>query len=483
MQNFTPQDIEQIKKHGLSTDTIVQQLSDFASGFPFANIVSPATLSHGIMDADSHTDTYRETYKQNKDNYKIVKFVPASGAATRMFKDLFEFLSSDTMNANTQTVLHNLEKFAFYDDLKKFLPENPTNHDIIECLITERGLNYGALPKALLKFHKYENENRTALAEHLIEGAQYATCNNTVNIHFTISPEHIQGFEQLISELVPAYQEKLGVTYNVSMSTQKPQTDTIAVNLDNTPFRNPDNTLLFRPAGHGALIANLNDLDADIVFIKNIDNVCPDSARGDTIIYKETLAGILIETQQKIFNLLHQIENSPTSQQLDDIKSFISDTLNIDLAPNPSIDSIRTILNRPIRVCGMIKNTGAPGGGPFIVRAPDGTTSLQIIEPGQISPSQQDILKNGEYFSPADLVCGIRDWHGNKFDLTQYIDHETGFISEKSKHGKPLRAMERPGLWNGAMAKWNTIFVKIPGTTFTPAKVVTDLIKDGHTEK
>lgn len=483
MSNFTPQDIEQIEKHGLNLDTVMRQLADFASGFPYADIISPATLSHGIMDADSQIDKYREIYHKNKDNYKIVKFVPASGAATRMFKDLFEFLSSGTMNATTQTVLDNIEKFAFYDDLKQYLPENPTDHDIIECLVTERGLNYGALPKALLKFHKYKGENRTALAEHLTEGAQYATCNNTVNIHFTVSPEHIAGFKELISQLVPEYEQRLGIAYNISMSTQKPQTDTIAVKLDNTPFRNPDNTLLFRPAGHGALIENLNDLDADIVFIKNIDNVCPDSARSDTIIYKETLAGILIETQQQIFNMLSQIENSPTPQQLDEIKSFISNTLNIDLSTDSSIDTIREVLNRPIRVCGMIKNTGAPGGGPFIVRASNGSTSLQIVEPGQIAPEQQHILKNGEYFSPADLVCGVRDWRGEKFDLTKYIDHETGFISEKSKNGMPLRAMERPGLWNGAMAKWNTIFVKIIGTTFTPAKVVTDLIKDEHTEK
>lgn len=483
MFNFTPQDIKQIENHGLTVDIVNRQLNDFKTGFPFADIVAPANLTRGIIDADARANEYRDIYNQHRNEYKIVKFVPASGAATRMFKDLFAFLESGTMNATTQMVLDNLEKFAFYDDLAQYLPANPTNHDIIECLITERGLNYGALPKALLKFHKYGNETRTALAEHLIEGAHYAATNRSVTVHFTVSPEHMDGFQNLLMTLIPEYEQKFGIKYNISMSTQKPETDTIAVELDNTPFRNPDGTLLFRPAGHGALIENLNDIDADIIFIKNIDNVCPDCARADTIKYKEVLAGILLENQRRIFDMLNTLDSDTDTNKLSQIRDYISNTLNISLPANAPLDMIRDILNRPLRVCGMIKNTGAPGGGPFIVRAQDGTTSPQIVEPGQIAPEQQDILKQGEYFSPADLVCGVRDWHGNKFNLTQYIDHNTGFISEKSKNGRPLRAMERPGLWNGAMAKWNTIFVKTLGTTFTPAKVVTDLIKPEHTEK
>ncbi len=483
MFNFTPQDIKQIENHGLTVDTVNRQLNDFKTGFPFADIVAPANLTRGIVDADARADEYRDIYNQHRNEYKIVKFVPASGAATRMFKDLFSFLESGTMNATTQTVLDNLEKFAFYDDLVQYLPANPTNRDIIECLITERGLNYGALPKALLKFHKYSNETRTALAEHLIEGAHYATTNRSVTVHFTVSPEHMDGFQNLLMTLIPEYEQKFGIKYNISMSTQKPETDTIAVELDNTPFRNSDGTLLFRPAGHGALIENLNDIDADIIFIKNIDNVCPDCARADTIKYKEVLAGILLENQRRIFDMLNTLDYDTDTNKLSQIRDYISNTLNISLPTNAPLDMIRNILNRPLRVCGMIKNTGAPGGGPFVVHAQDGTTSPQIVEPGQIAPEQQDILKQGEYFSPADLVCGVRDWHGNKFNLTQYIDHNTGFISEKSKNGRPLRAMERPGLWNGAMAKWNTIFVKTLGTTFTPAKVVTDLIKPEHTEK
>ena len=285
MPNFSQQDIEQIKNHGLTIDVINQQINDFKSGFAFADIMSPATIGDGIQEMLS--PDFAEIFNKNKDNYKIVKFVPASGAATRMFKDLFEFLSSGIMNKTTQGVLDNLTDFAFYSDLKQFLPENATPKQIIEALITNRGLNYGALPKGLLKFHKYNDENRTAVAEHLVEGAQYAATNNIVKIHFTVSPEHVSGFKDLLKILVPTYESKFGVKYDISMSTQKSETDTIAVNLDNTPFRNDDGSLLFRPAGHGALIENLNDIDADIIFIKNIDNVCPDGLRDDTILYKQ----------------------------------------------------------------------------------------------------------------------------------------------------------------------------------------------------
>lgn len=473
MPNFTENDIQQINKHGLNIDIIAQQLHDFETGFPFSDIISPAIIGHGLR--PSPADTYAKLYRENRDKYKIVKFVPASGAATRMFKDLFEYLSTGEMNQTTQTVLDNLAEFAFYDDLKQTLPENATAHDIIECLVGERGLNYGAQPKALLQFHKYNGFCRTALAEHLAEGAQYAQSNNTVNIHFTVSPEHIDRFNKILAKIVPGFESDFGVKYNISMSTQKPETDTIAVNMDNTPFRNDDGSLLFRPAGHGALIENLNDIDADIIFIKNIDNVCPENARADTIYHKELLAGTLIDTQNKIFEYMRQLDNGTAN--IAEIQAFISENLGIVGTPE---SDIKKILNRPLRVCGMIRNTGEPGGGPFWVRATDGTKSLQIVEPGQIAPENINILKHGEFFSPTDLACGVRDWRGNKFNLTEFVDKNTGFISEKSKNGRPLRAMERPGLWNGAMAKWNTVFIETPGTTFTPVKVISDLIKPTH---
>ncbi|MBR5625449.1 MAG: DUF4301 family protein [Alphaproteobacteria bacterium] len=476
MTDFLPSDIEQIQSHGLSLQTIQQQMSDFAAGFPYAEIISAATANNGVMPVTDKSIT--DEYTKNQDKYKIVKFVPASGAATRMFKDLFEFLSTGTMNKITATVLDNLTEFAFYNDLKQFLPDNPSDHDIIECIVTNRGLNYGNLPKGLLQFHKYDTFNRTAVAEHLTEGAQYATSNSTANIHFTVSPEHKSGFEKLLNKIVPEYEREFNVKYNIEMSTQKPETDTIAVNPDNTPFRNDDNTLLFRPAGHGALIKNLNEIDADIIFIKNIDNVCHEKNRSNTIVNKKILAGIAIKNQNQIFEYLRKLDNGTADET--EIINFINKNLGIKISDT---SEIRATLNRPLRVCGMTRNTGAPGGGPFWTKNANGFTSLQIIEPNQISPEQAHLLKDSQYFNPVDIVCMPRDYTGKKFDLIKYIDPKTGFISEKSKNGQPLRAMERPGLWNGAMSNWNTIFVEVPITTFTPAKVITDLLSAGHNNK
>lgn len=481
MSQFSDSDIMQINSHGLTLETVNKQISDFQTGFPYSDIVSAATLNNGALCMDTDMNKYIDIYDNNCDKYKIVKFVPASGAATRMFKDLFEYMSSGTMNKTTQTVLDNITNFAFWHDLESILPANPSDMDKIKYLVSECGLNYGNLPKGLLQFHKYDNECRTAIAEHLIEGALYARANNCVNIHFTVSPEHIDGFQSHLDTIVPIYEQKFGVKYNISMSVQKKQTDTIAVNMDNTPFRNDDGTLLFRPAGHGALIENLNDIDGDIIFIKNIDNVCPDNMREDTVKYKKLIGGILIETQAKIFEYMHALDNNTAN--IDEISEFIKTTLNITLPEPATHDNVRAILNRPLRICGIIKNTGAPGGGPFLVRDKDNIISPQIVEPGQISPDNMSILHNGEYFSPTDIACGLRDYTGKHFDLTNYIDHTAGFISTKSKNGRELRAMERPGLWNGAMAKWNTIFVITPLTTFTPAKTIIDLISTEHLAK
>lgn len=479
MKNFSDADISQIHHHGLSIDTVTKQLHDFETGFPYSNINRPATDGDGIIIPDEKiAKTAITKYDEYRNTHKIVKFVPASGAATRMFKDLYAFLDSGEMNKQTQTVLDMLEKFAFYDALKKYLPDNPTPRDIIECILTPRGLNYGAAPKALIQFHKYADTSRTALAEHLVEGALYAIGeNNTVNIHFTVSPEHRTGFEELLSKIVPEYAQKYGTKYDISMSHQMPQTDTIAVNLDNTPFRNDDGTLLFRPAGHGALIENLNDIDADLIFIKNIDNICTDGDRDITIYNKKLLAGIAIDVQEKIFDYIRKIDNG--TAVLEQVQDFINTQLGIQTNIT-DMGMARAILNRPLRVCGIIKNTGAPGGGPFWVNDASGAQSLQIVEPGQIAPNQIDILTKGKYFSPTDLVCMVRDINGKHFNLPDYVDAAAGFISEKSKNGRPLRAMERPGLWNGAMAHWNTIFVETPITTFTPVKTICDLLDKTH---
>lgn len=456
-------------KHSITLEILLKQLWNFKNGFPFANVKSAAIPGNGITTPSSDIPLY------STDEYKIVKFVPASGAATRMFRDLFTYLSTNEMNTTTQTVLDNLEKFAFYDDLKVFLPENASDRDIIECIITERGLNYGNLPKGLLKFHKYGNETRTAVAEHLAEGSQYAASHGMVNIHFTVSPEHIDGFNQILNTLVPEYEQKTGLKYDITLSMQKPETNTIAVNPDNTPFLDENGNFVFRPAGHGALIENLNDIDADIIFIKNIDNVCPEHARDDTIRNKRLLLNYGIHIQRQIFEYINAIDNGTADTDI--IHDFICNHLGY----RPAVGTdLRSVLNRPLRVCGMVLNTGAPGGGPFWTTDRHGNESLQIVESAQISPEQSSILTSGQYFNPVDLICFVRDYQGNKFDLHEFIDPNTGFISEKSHNGRPLRAMELPGLWNGAMAKWNTVFVSVPLSTFTPAKVVTDLINGGH---
>lgn len=479
MYEFSDQDIQQIHNHGLSLEAIKQQLQNFIDGFPYSNILSAATIDNGVLPMLSHD--YAEYFDANRHDYNIVKFVPASGAATRMFKDLFEYLSTKEMNKTTQLVIDNLPNFAFYQDLMAILPQNATSYDVIEHLVTDRGLDYGNQPKALIQFHKYKDFNRTALEEHLVEGALYSESRGIVNIHFTVSPEHRTGFEKLLSEKLHEYETKFNVKYNISMSVQKTETDTIAVNLDNTPFRNKDGTLLFRPAGHGALIENLNDIDADIIFIKNIDNICPDCGRNDTVLHKKLLAGMAIKTQQEIFRHIRAIDSGAAN--LSDVREFIINTLGIRNLDISDISEMRKILNRPLRICGIIKNTGEPGGGPFWVRDEMGTESLQIVEPGQIAPDNISILKNGEFFSPTDIVCMTRDINGHAFNLSEYIDTNAGFISEKSKDGRKLRAMERPGLWNGAMARWNTIFVETPLSTFTPVKVIIDLLNQGHIQQ
>ncbi len=476
---FSDQDIKQISAHGLTIDEINNQIEKFKSGFPFMNIVKPAVSNDGIkIFDDSEIAKYTQIYDEYCKNHGIIKFVPASGAATRMFKDLFEFMNSGMHNKTSEYVINNIDKFAFWDDLKKYLPNKASDTDIIKCILTDSGLNYGNLPKALIPFHKYSDYARTPVEEHLSECAQYAISNNSANIHFTISPEHRAGFTALLNRILPQYESQYGIKYNVSLSEQNQSTDTIAVNPDNTIFRNSDNSLLFRPSGHGALIDNLNRIDSDLIFIKNIDNVTTKSLRNDTVKYKKLLGGVLVSVQSEIFNLLNKIDNKDID--IDTLHNFIINNIGIKIENKLTINEYRDILNRPLRVCGMVRNTGAPGGGPFWVRRKNGIIDLQIVESSQISPSDKHIMQESEYFNPVDLVCGTKDYTGKKFDLEKYIDNDTGFISEKSKDGKNLRAMERPGLWNGAMSHWNTIFVAVSPATFTPVKVVSDLISPAH---
>ncbi len=483
MIELSPDDLFQIKKNNLTYEDINKQIELFKAGFPYVNITAPAAIDNGILKLPiSEENELIALYESNINKYDIIKFVPASGAATRMFKDLFEFLSGNTENNIARKVLNNIERFAFYDDLKHLLPEDADDEETISCIVSDKGLAYGNMPKALIKFHKYACGPITALEEHLAEGAQYASSNGIVKIHFTVSPEHRGGFENLLSEVVDKYQDFFNVKYDISMSEQKKSTDTIAVNLDNTFFRDDDGHLLFRPSGHGALIANLNDLDADIIFVKNIDNVCVADKRADTIRYKKILAGLLIKLQKRIHNYLQYWDTDP--EYIKEVKNFLVNDLQQKNLPDVApAEYYKELLNRPIRVCGMVKNVGAPGGGPFWVKSEDGTESLQIVESSQIAPTARNIMNESSHFNPVDLVCGVKDFLGNKFNLFDFIDEKTGFISEKTKSGKPLRAMERPGLWNGAMAKWISVFVDVPVTTFSPVKYVSDLLLPEHQSK
>ena len=353
------------------------------------------------------------------------------------------------------------------------------------------GLNYGNLPKGLLLFHSYEEGNRTPVGEQMTEGTLYAKDKNgVVNIHFTVSEEHKELFELLVAARRLGYELKLGAKFRVSYSVQKPSTDTLAVDMENNPFRDEGGSLLFRPGGHGALIENLNDIDSDFIFIKNIDNVVPDRLKESEALYKQLLGGVLVKMQQRAFGYLGELTSGKCSNgKLQEILKFTENELCITSSDKSfaNEEELRNYLiaklDRPFRVCGMVKNEGEPGGGPFIVENPDGTASLQILESSQIDINDAravDAFKHGSHFNPVDLVCGVKCYKNNKFDLTQFVDKNTGFISQKSKNGKELKALELPGLWNGAMSDWNTIFVEVPVSTFNPVKTVNDLLRLEH---
>ena len=475
---FTEKDLQQIEKHGLTPDAVERQLENFRRGFPFLKVVRAASPGDGVMvvgDAEAAAAVAR--YEREADRLGIVKFVPASGAATRMFKELFEFVNEGKRGKGIDTLLDNIGRFAFWPELKAVLPPDADDKATVRAIVKD-GLGYGQKPKGLVTFHAYPEGARKAVEEHLVEGAVYAAARGVARIHFTVSPEHIAGFETLLAEKVPVYEQRFGIRYDISFSVQKPSTDTIAVNSDNTPFRQDDGTLLFRPAGHGALIENLNEIDADVVFIKNIDNVTTDALRGDTIRYKKVLAGILLDLQERAFEYLKALEVG--GAELEPIVEFIEKRLCVKLPGSYDSAVLRAVLDRPIRVCGMVRNEGEPGGGPFWVGNPDGTQSLQIAESSQISPDDLPLMRSATHFNPVDLVCGMKNSKGVRFDLRRYTDPSTGFISSKSSGGRDLRAQELPGLWNGAMAKWNTVFVDVPITTFSPVKVVQDLLRPQH---
>lgn len=503
---YTKQDMDLLNKKGITKSQIETQLRFFKSGFPFLQIESAASIENGILKIEeSEENYYIEIWNKYLNSNKIVtKFVPASGAASRMFKDLFAFYDSDYDKPITEfekTFFDQIKKFAFYSSLDKTckslynknisdMIDDGNYKNIIAALLSPDGLDYGNLPKGLLHFHKYSEGNRTPVGEHLTEGVLYAkSLGGKVNVHFTVSEEHLQLFELLIAARKTNYERKLEANFSITYSIQKSATDTIAVDLNNEPFREDDGTLLFRPGGHGALIENLNEINSDIIFIKNVDNVVPDRLKNNESRYKKLLAGVLVSVQQRIFKYLKKLDSKDiSSEELKEMLLFTENELFIFSKETFATDEdlkkyLRTKFDRPLRVCGMVKNEGEPGGGPFLAINSDGTASLQILESSQIdknNPEAMNAFKNGSHFNPVDLVCGVKCYQNNKFNLTKFVDKNTGFISHKSKNGKDLKALELPGLWNGAMSDWNTIFVEIPISTFNPVKTVNDLLRPEH---
>lgn len=511
---FTNKDITQIEAKGMNLKQVESQLKDFKTGFPFIKLIAAATPGKGLkIFTNAEIEGLIADYPESIAEKSLLKFVPASGAASRMFKHLFEFREelqigkipdlSKTSDFNSIAYFFShIKSFAFYPDLQEKMKSKGLNIKdkleqkdylcILNNLLDTDGLAYATLPKGLLRFHPYDDKNRLAIEEHLVEGAVYGKDDKgNVNLHFTVSPEHQAKFEKVIDEIVSKYAAQYQVEYTISFSQQKTSTDTISVDLNNEPFRENDGSLLFRPGGHGALIENLNDLEADIIFVKNIDNIVPDKHRQPTYDYKKLIGSYLVEIQSTVFDYLESLEIGEFDEAfMKELFEFMEKDLFISVPKfilskelMEQVDWAYQMLNRPIRVCGMVKNEGEPGGGPFLVEDSNGMESLQIVESSQIDfsiPAQANIVKNATHFNPVDLVSGVYDFKGEKFDLKEFVDPKAGFISVKSKNGKELKAQELPGLWNGAMANWITIFVEVPIETFNPVKIINDLLRPMH---
>ena len=497
---LTEKDLKQIAQRGISKKQLETQLKEFETGFPFLKLEAAASVGNGIVapnenERKEYVDAW-EAYKA--EGHRVVKFVPASGAASRMFKNMFAFVDANYDVPTTdfeKKYFDEIEKFAFYDALNdvcvknegmgiKALMAEGKYKAVAANMLKPEGLNYGQLPKGMLLFHKYAEGARTPMEEHLVEGALYAASNGEAHVHFTVSHDHLAYFKAKVAEKADMFAKKYGIKYDITFSEQKPSTDTVAANPDNTPFRESDGSLLFRPGGHGALIENLNEIKADVIFIKNIDNVVPDRLKPETVEWKQVIAGVLVSLQKKAFEYLRKLDAGVNDAELQEIAAFVEK--NLCTKPKScKVDAeyLRNKLNRPMRVCGVVKNVGEPGGGPFLTYNQDGTVSLQILESSQIDTNNADYMKmftQGTHFNPVDLVCAVKDYKGQSFNLPDFVDKTTGFISSKSKGGKELKALELPGLWNGAMSNWSTIFVEVPLGTFNPVKTVNDLLREQH---
>lgn len=508
MIDFTQNDLAQLQQKGISKEKVVDQINTFKEGIPFVELEKAAVIGDGIVRIENQAEMIAN-FDEHAKNLTLLKFVPASGAASRMFKAMFNFLEKyDPQNEKlteyiertgdkaVQQFVEGMEKLPFYDRIMGRIEDQHTNEGekvyvFVKEMLEEDGLNFGFYPKGLLPFHKYSDGAATPFEEHLKEAALYAKTNGKANLHFTISPQHEEMFADEEAAATPKISEKTNTEFHISYSNQKPSTDTIAVNMDNAPFRNSDGSMLFRPGGHGALIENLNDQDADIIFIKNIDNVVVGKNLEAVANSKKMLGGLLLHIQAQAFDYARRLESDSISDELiNATKRFLEERLNVhfsngfdNLEESQKIESVKQKLNRPLRICGMVKNEGEPGGGPFFIKDTKGNISLQIIESAQIDmndSSQVELLNNSTHFNPVDLVCGVKDHNGVKYDLMNFVDAKQGFITGKTKEGKELKALELPGLWNGAMAFWNTIFVEVPLVTFNPVKTVNDLLKPSH---
>lgn len=497
---FEQNDVRQIEERGSSVSEVEAQVERFRKGFPWLEIIAPATPENGIRVLGDKAAEEAVTYYENASVAGKCKFVPASGAASRMFKDIFAGLSAledgkdPGADSSVGKLASAIEKFAFYTPEMFGTPEDSADYrrNVAEKVLTDKGLGYGSKPKGVIRFHRYpDGECRTAFAEHLIEAQDYMrNADGSANIVFTISPEFGKLFDAALDEVRAAYEARYGVKFNISFTCQEKSTDTVAVDLKNRPFRTEEGELLFRPAGHGALIYNLNAIEDELVSIKNIDNVSNDRFLPVTAKYKKVLMGVALSLRDRIFGYLNALDaagNTDCSALCDEIEKFLADELSITLPASASraerVAILRSKLDRPIRVCGMVRNQGEPGGGPFIVKSRDGSSNLQILESVQINmgdEASREMLAGATHFNPVDLVCCLRNYKGEKFNLLDYVDQDAGFISSKSYQGRELKALELPGLWNGSMSDWNTCFVEVPLETFNPVKVVLDLLRPAH---
>ncbi|MDT8414327.1 MAG: DUF4301 family protein [Flavobacteriaceae bacterium] len=505
-------DILQIESHGISLEQIKQQILFFERGQRFAQLEKPAKVADGIVQFDHKEGVmYADYFDSHKSQFSMCKFIPASGAATRMFKFLNEFLlafdaENQSINAYInynkakalQTFLVGMEKLPFFKKIDAYLRENNQDFDklskdqknilFIKTMLYQEPFAYKNKPKALIPFHAYKNRLATPFEAHLEEAVSYATNHCMAHLHFTISEEHIQGFKTLSAARTPVVSKKTAVKFRIDYSFQKRKTDTITVDLQNNLFRDSQGALVFRPGGHGALIENLNDITEELIFIKNIDNIVVQSREEEVSFYKKMLAGYALSVQQHIFDWMKKLDENEIDEAA--LQTFLKKVLYIKLPDGFDAHKVtdrmqfyRNKLNRPLRICGMVRNEGEPGGGPFWVRSTFGDVSLQIVESAQVNlddAHQEEILKSSTHFNPVDLVCAVYDYKGRKFDLRAFVDTEAVFISQKSHNGLPVRALELPGLWNGGMANWNTVFVEVPLITFNPVKTVNDLFKPAH---